>query len=361
MDKENEEKTMHYVSSIKDEEGRVTGYNTGTNLPEPTDEEARALLRDRGVSLSEDNLNKFKKAHNSRMTKTLTPTPYNPIFAYPFVVKSKENTVEFEDMRRHFYTVAASIPGKARHGNFTISVIGRMPTKWMELWIKGTLYFLGTRIAPKSTKELTRTPIPKPGKPNKSRSLSLVHDCFSFVVSYAFKDLVNTLEESGVLSDDINAYRPGFSAEEIPNTIIFKMQEARETGEMIVIVAKDEEQYFDCATPEIQHLAMKGVGMPDSGWIELKNETMIDRACKLITNLGIIDLIYKNGLPQGRVSSVIVCNLCARLKLKQWIEDNVDHHLQYRKGYRFATTDHLDQAAARAINLHTKTTVTTQH
>ena len=64
---------------------------------------------------------------------TLSPAPFNPIFAYPFVVKAKENTIEFEDMRQHFYTTAASIPGKARHKNFTISVIGRMPTEWMEL------------------------------------------------------------------------------------------------------------------------------------------------------------------------------------------------------------------------------------
>ena len=224
----------------------------------------------------------------------------------------------------------------------------------MELWIKGTFYFPATRIAPKSTKELTRIPIPKPGKPNESRPLSLVHDIFSFVISFAFKELANTLEESGVLSDDINAYRPGFSAEEIPNTMVFKMQEARETGEMFAIAAEDEEKYFDRATPEIQHIAMKGVGMPDAGWIELKNETMTDRACKLITDLGIIDLVYKNGLPQGCVSSVIVCNLCARLKLKQWTEEDKDHHLQHRKGYRFATTDHIDQAAAREINLHKK-------
>ena len=94
-------------------------------------------------------------------------------------------------------------------------------------------------------------------KPNESRPLSLVHACFSFVMSYGFKNLANTLEESGVFSNDINAYRPGFSAEEIPNTMVFKMQEATETGKMIAIVAEDEERYFNRATPEIQHIAIK--------------------------------------------------------------------------------------------------------
>ena len=142
----------------------------------------------------------------------------------------------------------------------------------MELWIKGCFYFLATRIAPKSIKELTRIPIPKPGKPNKSRPLSLVHDCFSFVISYGFKNLANTLEESGVFSDDINAYRSGFSAEEIPNTLAFKIQEAMEAGEMVLLVSEDDEKYVDRVTPEIQHIAMKAVGMPDSGWIELKKQ-----------------------------------------------------------------------------------------
>ena len=77
------------------------------------------------------------------------------------------------------------------------------------------------------------------------------------------------------------------------------MQGARETGEMFVIAAEDKEKHFNCNTPEIQHTAMKAIGMPDSGWIELKNETMTYRACKLITNLGSINLIYTIRLPQG--------------------------------------------------------------
>ena len=123
---------MHYCTSIKDEEDRTTGYQIDTNLPKPTNEEARKLLRDQGNFLSDDDLEKFKDAHNNRIAQTLAPAPINPIFAYPYVITAKGETIDFKDTRQHFYTAAASIPGKVRHENFTVSIIGRMPTEWME-------------------------------------------------------------------------------------------------------------------------------------------------------------------------------------------------------------------------------------
>ena len=57
------------------------------------------------------------------------------------------------------------------------------------------------------------------------------------------------------------------------------------------MISEDEEKYFDRVTPEVQLTAMAAVIMPDFGWTELKNETTIDRACKLITNLGIDNLL----------------------------------------------------------------------
>ena len=75
-----------------------------------------------------------------------------------------------------------------------------------------------------------------------------------------------------------------------------KQQEAAQTGKPFVVICEDEEKYFDQFTPELQLTAMAAVGMPDFGWTEIKNETTTDRACKLITNLGISDLLYSNGL-----------------------------------------------------------------
>ena len=65
-------------------------------------------------------------------------------------------------------------------------------------------------------------------------------------------------------------------------------------------------------------------------------------------------MLYNNGLAQGFVSSVIICNLCANFKLAQWMKEDEEHFLEFMQGYIFATTDHLDQAAGRFLNLHKK-------
>ena len=127
-----------------------------------------------------------------------------------------------------------------------------MLTEWMEYWIKGACYFLATGIGPSKTKELSRFPIPKQGKPNEYRPASLLDDLYCIVISFSFKQLARTLEESGVFSEDVNTYRPGNSAEETPNAMAVKQQETAQTGEPFVMICEDGEKYFDRVTPEVQ-------------------------------------------------------------------------------------------------------------
>ena len=118
--------------------------------------------------------------------------------------------------------------------------------------MKGACSFLATRKGPSKPKELSRLPIPKQGKPNESIPISLVDDLHSIVISFTFKQLARTLEESGVFSEDVNTYRPGNSAEETPNAMAVKQQETAQTGEPFVMICEDGEKYFDRVTPEVQ-------------------------------------------------------------------------------------------------------------
>ena len=97
----------------------------------------------------------------------------NPHFMYPFICTQNDKTIEFAKVREEFYKTAASIPGKARHNGFMLSVIGRAPMEWIEHWIKGCFYIPALRIGPTVVKELSRLPIPKEGKPT-------IHDHYTW-------------------------------------------------------------------------------------------------------------------------------------------------------------------------------------
>ena len=73
---------------------------------------------------------------------------------YPFLCTQEDKAIVFDKVREEFYRTAVSIPGKARHKGFMLSVIGRAPMEWIEHWIKeGCFYILALRIGPTVAKE----------------------------------------------------------------------------------------------------------------------------------------------------------------------------------------------------------------
>ena len=83
------------------------------------------------------------------------------------------------------------------------------------------------------------------------------------------------MEKSGILDDDIMAYRKGRNAEDIATCIVLILEEANITGEPLAIIMEDEEKIFNRVTPEIQVTTMATHGMPEQGWIEIKGEDML--------------------------------------------------------------------------------------
>ena len=147
-----------------DQDGRVKKFATTPNIPPPSDDQIKDLLPDRGLSLNAKEREKFRNAHNERTAKPFMPPEIDPLFAHPFVISATKPIFDHPEVRRMFLDSVGSIPGKARHRGFTLAVVGRCPQNWVELWYKGIMYILITRIGPKLAKELSRLPIPKPGK-----------------------------------------------------------------------------------------------------------------------------------------------------------------------------------------------------
>ena len=203
-------------------------------------------------------------------------------------------------------------------------------------------------------KELSRLPIPKEGKPNESRPLSLVHDVWGFINAIAHRNLSAAVEKSGILDDDIMAYRKGRSAEDIATCIVLMLEEASITGEPLAIIMEDEEKFFDRVTPEIQVATMATNGMPQQGWIEIKGEDMLDRKCTLITDIGETTINYVVGMPQGQVLSVLNSNLLCNAKLGQWTAKDDTCKIENDKGYSFASKDAEDVLHERHATLHKK-------
>ena len=138
--------------------------------------------------------------------------------------------------------------------------------EWIEHWIKeGCFYILALRIRPTVAKELSWLPIPKEGKLNKSRPLSLVHDIWGFINALAHQKFSTVVEKSDIPDKDIMAYRKCRSAEGIATCIILILEEAHISGEPLALVMEDEEKIFDRVTPEIQVTTMATNGMPPQG------------------------------------------------------------------------------------------------
>ena len=90
------------------------------------------LLPDGRFRVQPEDIHKFKEAHNPRMAKVFDISDkINLHFIYPFVTTQSDETIEFVNVKEDFYNSAASIPGKARHRGFTLSIIGRAPMEWI--------------------------------------------------------------------------------------------------------------------------------------------------------------------------------------------------------------------------------------
>ncbi|EJK69749.1 hypothetical protein THAOC_08960, partial [Thalassiosira oceanica] len=167
-------------------------------------------------------------------------------------------------------------------------------------------------------------------------------------------DLSAAIELTGVLDNNVLAYREGKSVDDAMIPIIMMLEECYYTGEPVGVLAEDEEKCFDRIEGAVQMAAMLSIGMPDDGYLEIRSEDLTERECTVVTDRGEVKIDYLVGLPQGQKMSVTTSNIVLRHKLKQWRELNPHRPLpeEYEgRGFTFAARDHLDEQHGRIVQL----------
>ena len=262
---------------------------------------------------------KFIKAHGKHIAKLFIRPPIRKEFHYPFEIGYFSGVMtkrkEIWDM---FIKGISGIPGKARYENFQMAVIGRFNKYWQNCLFKLIELMLVIRFVPNCLKTISRHPIPKPGKVNETRPISLCHDIFCFVNGIMAKYLTNATEKAEILHPGVTAYRPELGCSSLVATELCFKEDVAESGLPACQLDEDEEKFFDRVEKEIVLAAHIANGFPDQGWVELKASCLDDKKIEIFTDKGIVVTKMNCGLEQGNPDSPRCANLVIKFKHDMW-------------------------------------------
>jgi len=124
----------------------------------------------------------FIDAHDGSIGQLFrTPKTINGAYLWPVYVDVATGEIVDNGYEDYFYKSLEGVPGKARHENFHLAVVGRMTPKWRLALMRITRLMLLTRALPKCIKQCSRLPIPKPMKVGETRPIALMHDINSML------------------------------------------------------------------------------------------------------------------------------------------------------------------------------------
>ena len=299
---------------------------------------------------------RFIQAHGKHTADLFrAPNKANPALNYPFFLDSENGSMHGEEEYKNIFLKAlTSIPGKARYEGFHLAVIGRFGLRWQRCLYNISKLILLMRYIPHRLKVIARFPIPKPGRVNEYRPISLCHDLYCFINAISTIHSSRGIEKAQILHEGITAYIKG----KVCTTLVGVEQGLREdcveSGIPTSQTDEDEEKFFDRIPVEILLAAMKVNGFPDQGFIELKASGMEAKTVEIITAKGVAHARFVCGLEQGNPDSPTISNLVIKFKHDIWrdiIRDidiknrNDPETIKQRKNkdaYRFHISDPLD-------------------
>jgi len=281
---------------------------------------------------------------------------------YPFyLLQGKVGAMhKEEEVAEMFWKSIASVPGKARYDGFQMAVVGRLGCRWQKCLFNICKLILTMRFIPKRLKSIARFPIPKPGKVNEYRPISLCHDMYCFINSISTKFSSQGIMDAGILHAGIAAYVKGKGCAMLVGVEQGIREDCLESGIPMSQTDEDEEKFFDRIPVEILLAAMRVNGFPTQGFIELKASGMGAKTVEIITSKGIAHARFVCGLEQGNPDSPTIANLVIKFKHDIWcnilheIEENSNNSLKSDKigrilltkrnqdAYRFHISDKAD-------------------
>ena len=298
----------------------------------------------------------FLKAHESHTAELFrTPKEAHTSLYYPFFMQSEEGNMsgekEYEDT---FWKSLSTIPGKARYEGFHLAVIGRFGRRWQQCLYDITKLILMMRYIPRKLKNIARFPIPKPGRVNEYRPISLCNDLYCFINAVSTLHSSRGIEKANILHEGITAYVKGKGCSTLVGVEQGLREDCIESGIPTSQTDEDEEKFFDRIPVEILLAAMKLNGFPDQGFLELKASGMEAKMVEIITAKGVAHARFVCGLEQGNPDSPTVSNLVIKFKHDIWrtilkeidIKNRNDPKLRRETknddAYRFHIIDPLD-------------------
>jgi len=292
----------------------------------------------------------FLRAHSTHTAALFKePKQDKKELFYPFFLTSAEGDMnDDEPFIKNFWKCLARIPGKARHEGFQMSVIGRLGKRWGDTLLDITKLILIMRFMPPELRKMARFPIPKPGKSNEYRPISLCNDLYCYInaISTSYSSL--GIEKADILHDGMYAYRRGRGCSSLVTTELCFREDCREHNLPVLQLDEDEEKFFDRVPVEILLAAMRTNGFPRQGFLELKASCMQEKVVEIITAQGSSYAKFVCGLEQGNPDSPTISNLVIKLKHDIWQSLNAEAKAKLKSShdsdgkYMFQTIDTID-------------------
>jgi len=273
-----------------------------------------------GDTLTACEKRKFLEAHGKHTSELFrAPDQDYAELSYPFFLKSAEGNMSKDDVLTDmFWKSISSIPGKARYDGFQMAVVGRFGVRWQKCLLDIIKLILIMRFIPKKLKSIARFPIPKPGKVNEYRPISLCHDIYCFVNSVSTKFSSQGIMEAKILHEGIAAYVKGKGCSMLVGVEQGLREDCVESGVPTSQTDEDEEKFFDRIPVEILLAAMRVNGFPEQGYLELKASGMGAKSVEIITVKGVAHARFVCGLEQGNPDSPTIANLVIKFKHDIW-------------------------------------------
>ena len=291
-----------------------------------------------GHKLSRKIKKAFIKAHN-KFTARLFRAPKRPRkeFFYPFYLNGNHETMNKSKLvESKLWKSLTNIPSKARHDGYHIAILGRFDSRWRNILLKFIEIMLIMRYIPADMKKIARYPIPKPGKKNEYRPISLCDDLYCFINGIITQITSDAIEKSKLLHEGITSYRKGKSCATLVTIEQCFREDCIEGNQPTVQIDEDEEKFFDRVCLEIILAVMKINGFPDDGFIELKACMMGEKLVEIVTSKGTVHAIFQCGLEQGNPDSPTIANLVITMKHDIWrtVSDQAKHIFERNNGGR---------------------------
>jgi len=305
----------------------------------------------KGDSLPRKLKKAFIKAHGPHTANLFRePKEDRSEFFYPFYLLNElGHTKNDENLEKNLWKAISSIPTKARFEGFQLAVIGRFGLKWRKLLLKIVKLILVMRYIPPCLKKMARFPIPKPGKHNEYRPISLCHDLYCYIMGVVTSYSSDAIGRAGILHEGLTAYQKGKGCSNLVTTELCFREDCLENHIPSVQIDEDEEKFFDRIPVEILLAAMRVNGFPEQGYIEIKASAMESKTVEIITAKGITYARFICGLEQGNPDSPTISNLVIKFKHDIWNHISRDiqtilnkNQVSHQGGYLFNSVNKED-------------------